>query len=201
VICNFCFVGLHQWEPQDSIAEEHRKNSPNCPFLISPTTCGNIPLMKPLRPTAPAFAPQSSLFKPQVSNPFVSTIADLPKTPAFGPISKPKVSTNPFVPKTSQMPDFEPITPIGRLPRTPDWWQTSRPLPNSSSTWRSSSTVSEPCHAGASRGEAAVNRSVVYRDRSRTRTRDDRREPRRSQATQTEKQTNCMNWFKFRDCL
>lgn len=174
VICNFCFVGLHQWEPQDDIGEEHRKNSPSCPFLISPLTCGNIPMKTLLKPSAPAFEP--------------------PTRPLPQPISRPTA-------QPSKQP--EPMVPTTVPPKTNHKWNTWRnnqlhPLPNNSSIWRPNSTVSEPWYIGAERTEASINNSsrrphqYSWTGKSSIAT----------QTTSAPKSKhNPMSWFKYRDCL
>ena len=45
VLCNFCKLGLEQWEPNDMVEEEHRKWSPKCPFILGQQT-NNVPIIE-----------------------------------------------------------------------------------------------------------------------------------------------------------
>lgn len=45
VRCAFCFKFFSQWKENDNIQEEHRKWSPDCPFVKDCTTTTNRPLL------------------------------------------------------------------------------------------------------------------------------------------------------------
>ena len=44
VLCNFCKIGLEQWETTDIVEQEHQKWSPKCPFLLGHQT-NNVPII------------------------------------------------------------------------------------------------------------------------------------------------------------
>ena len=44
VKCFSCRGRVLQWAPGDDPMNEHRRHFPNCPFLISPSSSGNVPL-------------------------------------------------------------------------------------------------------------------------------------------------------------
>lgn len=46
VVCNFCGLGLTDWEPNDSPKAEHKKYSPRCP-LMNGSAVDNVPILKP----------------------------------------------------------------------------------------------------------------------------------------------------------
>ncbi|KAK3577415.1 hypothetical protein CHS0354_032262 [Potamilus streckersoni] len=52
VKCIFCGVVLKSWEPGDIVEVEHRKFSPNCPFLCGENV-GNIPIAKKSKQISP----------------------------------------------------------------------------------------------------------------------------------------------------
>lgn len=43
VICNFCKTGLYRWDPNDIVAEEHKKQASQCPWVLNQVT-DNVPM-------------------------------------------------------------------------------------------------------------------------------------------------------------
>ena len=45
VKCFCCGIGVHSWCPLDDPEDEHHIHSANCPFLINPSSSGNVPIL------------------------------------------------------------------------------------------------------------------------------------------------------------
>jgi len=50
VRCVFCQISLKMWEPGDVPMNEHRKHSPNCPFVLQQDV-GNVPIQNTPQPS------------------------------------------------------------------------------------------------------------------------------------------------------
>ncbi|KAK3577417.1 hypothetical protein CHS0354_032263 [Potamilus streckersoni] len=50
VQCAFCHNVISGWTPQDNVATEHKKLSPDCAFALGVHNMGNIPIEEPSRP-------------------------------------------------------------------------------------------------------------------------------------------------------
>uniref|UniRef100_A0A336LCV0 CSON007331 protein n=1 Tax=Culicoides sonorensis TaxID=179676 RepID=A0A336LCV0_CULSO len=44
VQCYWCLIKVNSWQEGDNALEKHRQLSPNCPFIVNPRYCGNIPI-------------------------------------------------------------------------------------------------------------------------------------------------------------
>lgn len=45
VQCYWCMEKVNSWQEGDNALEKHRQLSPNCPFILNPRFCGNIPIV------------------------------------------------------------------------------------------------------------------------------------------------------------
>ncbi|KAL3881346.1 hypothetical protein ACJMK2_027798 [Sinanodonta woodiana] len=67
--CAFCHNVISGWTPQDNVATEHRKLSPDCAFALGVHNMGNIPIEEPSRSVnLSPFQVTGEYFKQQIQN-------------------------------------------------------------------------------------------------------------------------------------
>ncbi|XP_012523341.1 putative inhibitor of apoptosis [Monomorium pharaonis] len=78
VQCFMCDVKISDWNYSDQAMVRHRMKSPNCPFVVAPTSTCNVPLVPALADSAAA---ESTTHQLQLSDPEQSSSENSPSVP------------------------------------------------------------------------------------------------------------------------